>query len=138
MDKKLLGCFLCRGRFLCSAHVDAFDFYARELTTMANRAVISFAPLKLKRDYLFVFALLNHFAGDFSAGNQRITVCEVIAVGVEQDIAKGSGLASFDIKKIDIDSVAFADAVLSATCFNNCVSHEKEGMLWGKKPRKVP
>ena len=41
-------------------------------------------------------------------------------------------LPGFALEQIDIDHVTFRDAILSATCFDNCVSHKRERVSRGK------
>jgi hypothetical protein len=60
-------------------------------------------------------------------------VRHVFSIGKHQHLAEGRGLARIDIQKIDINRIAFRDVKLSATRFNNCVSHVSE-----KKPAKLP
>ena len=59
---------------------------------------------------------------------------EFIAVGMHQHVVEGELLARLAFEQIDVDRVAFCDAILSAACFDNCVSHS----LWeksGESPR---
>ena len=60
---------------------------------------------------------------------------DLVAVGMKEDVGEDTLLAGFLIEEIDIDDVAFRDAMLSAASFDNCVSHTKKP---GEKPRKVP
>jgi hypothetical protein len=48
-----------------------------------------------------------------------------VAVAVEKHIGKNAFFARLFVEKIDIDDVALRDAMLSAACFDNCVSHTK-------------
>ena len=100
---------------------------------MPNRPVIALAPLVLERNDFLVLALFQNFSSDFRPRNERAPICHVFSIGKHQDLAEGRSLAGIDIQKIDIDRVAFRDAKLPATSFNNCVSHEPE-----KKPCKFP
>ncbi len=60
---------------------------------------------------------------------------DVLAIGEHQHFAEGRGLARIDIQKIDIDRVAFRDAILPSTSLDDCVGHN---VLSGeKKPRKI-
>jgi hypothetical protein len=59
---------------------------------------------------------------------------EFVAVAMKEDIAKYGLLPRVAFEKIDIDDVALRDAMLSAACFNNCVSHTRNAL--GEKPRK--
>jgi hypothetical protein len=99
---------------------------------MSNGPVIAFAPSVFERDDLLVLALLDHFRGHLCARNQRIAMGELVAIGVHQHFAKGRGLACFHVEKIDIDRVAFRNAILPAASFNNCVTHTEKEMLRGK------
>src|ERR1022692_2717031 len=59
-------------------------------------------------------------------------MCELVAVGVHQHVAKSRGLARFQVEKIDINRVAFCNAVLPSASFNNCVTHTETGNASGK------
>ncbi len=93
---------------------------------MPNRAVISFAPLILERDDLFVLPLFQNFSSDLRPGDERVPLCHVLSVGKHQHLAEGRSLTRIDIQKIDIDRIAFRDAKLPAASLDNCVSHEPE------------
>jgi len=103
---------------------DAFNFHPRQFATMANGAVITFAPSVFERDDLFVLPLLNNFGGYLRAGNQRIAVSDVLAVGEHQHFAEGRGFAGIDFEKIDIDRIAFRDPILPSASLNDCVGHK--------------
>src|SRR5947208_16559827 len=102
---------------------------------MPNRAVIPFAPLKLKRDDLLVLALFDNFSSHLCSGDERVPMRHVFSVGKHQHVTERRGLARIDIEKIDIDRVAFRDAKLPATSFDDCVSHSFSGE---KKPPTIP
>src|ERR1700720_2013494 len=90
---------------------------------MSNRAVITFAPFVLERDNFFVLPLLDDFGRHFSAGNERIAMSDMLAVGEHQHFAEGRGLPRIDIQKIDIHRVAFRDAILPSASLDDCVGH---------------
>ena len=115
---------LFRRSFL-RADTDAFDLHPRQFSAMSDGAMITFTPFKFERDYFSVFALLDDFGGDFRTGDQRRSVREVFPVRIHQDIAERRGFTSFDGKKIDIDRVAFRDAILPPASLDNCVSHKR-------------
>src|SRR5207302_9549466 len=102
---------------------------------MSDRAVIAFAPFVFEGNDLFVLPLLNDFGGDFRAGDQRIAVSDVLAIGEHQHFAEGRGLARIDIEKIDIHRVAFRDAILPSAGLDDCVGHNV--FSGEKKPRKI-
>lgn len=102
---------------------------------MTNGAVITFAPPVFERDDLLVFALLDNFGSHFRPGNERIAVRNVLVVGEHQHLAKGRGLSRIDIQKIDIDRVAFRDAILPTTSLDDCVGHN---VLSGEKAAQNP
>jgi len=102
---------------------------------MPDRAVITFPAAIFERDDFLVLALLDHFARHSRALDQRRAVSNRVAVAVKKDIREHALFAGFLIEEIDIDDVAFRDAMLSAASFDNCVSHTKKP---GEKPRKVP
>ena len=71
---------------------------------MADRAVITFAPLVFERDDFFVLALFDNFSGDFCPGDERVAVSHVFSIGKQQYITKRGSFARFDVEKIDIDA----------------------------------
>src|SRR4029077_6360872 len=94
---------------------------------MTNGAVITFAASVFERDDLFVFALLDHFGSDLAA------VADLAAVDMHQDFERRR-FARLDVQKIDVDRVAFRDAILPSASLDDCVGHR---LLSGeKKPRK--
>ena len=50
---------LLRGSLL-RCQINAFDFYARQFTSVTDGAVITFSPLVFKRDDLFVLPLFEN------------------------------------------------------------------------------
>ena len=101
-------------RCLFRSNTDGLDFHARQFAPMPNRAVITFAPLKLKRDDLLVLALFDNFSSHLCSGDERVPMRHVFSVGKHQHVTERRGLARIDIEKIDIDCVAFRDPKLSA------------------------
>jgi hypothetical protein len=120
----LLGFF--RTGFLGS-NVDCLNLYARQFAPVADRAVITFAPLVLKRDDFLVLTLLENFSGHLCSRDERVAVSYVFPIGKQQDITKSGSFARFDIEKIDIHRVAFRDAKLPATSSDDCVIHSFSG-----------
>ena len=51
---------------------------------------------------------------------------------MKEHIGEDAVFAWLDIEEIDINDVAFCDAILSATGFNNCESHKRESVSRGK------
>src|SRR5436190_2894851 len=134
----LLGLRLLRFRSL-PAQADAGNFHPCQFAAMSHGPVIPFPAPILERDDFLVLALLDDFAGDSSAFNERRAMGDVVAIGMKKDVGEDTLFAGFLIEKIDIDDVAFRDAMLSAASFDNCVSHTKKpGVTPGEKPRKVP
>ena len=74
-----LLCFF-RAGFLGS-NIDCFDLYTRQFATVADRAVITFAPLVLKREDFLVLTLLENFSGHLCSGNERVAVSYVFPIG---------------------------------------------------------
>ena len=98
---------------------------------MSDGSVISFAATIFERDDLFVFALLDDFRRHFA-----FAVRDVFSIHVHQYF-EGRGFTRRDIEKIDINRVAFRDAILPATAFDNCVSHTGTfEIVWGNEARK--
>src|SRR5438105_4740555 len=122
-----LSFFVCHDlRFLCfGAAGDAFDFYPREFTAMADGAVITFAPSVFERDDFFVFALLDDFSGDLPA------VADLFAINMHQYFERGR-FARLHVQKIDIHRVAFRDAILPSASLDDCVGHR---VFPGRKSR---
>jgi hypothetical protein len=130
-----LGLRLLRLRSF-SAETDASDLDTRQLPSMANGPMIAFSATILEGDDLLVLALLNYFSRDSGAIDEWTAVREVVAIAMEQDVAKSGFLARFAFEQIDIDYVALGDAMLSAACFDNCVSHS-EGEFSGGKAAQI-
>jgi len=61
-------------------------------------------------------------------------VADLAAVDVHQYFERGR-FAGFDVQKIDIDRVAFRDAILPSASLDDCVGHKV--FSGEKKPRKV-
>src|SRR5947199_6980833 len=112
---------LCLRSF--SAETDVGDLNARQLTPMANGPMITFSATILEGDDLLVLALLNHFAGDSRALDEWIPARDFLSVAMKKYLSKHALFPGFLVEKIHIDDVAFSDAMLSAACFDNCVSH---------------
>src|SRR5437016_3766076 len=131
-----LGLRLLRFRSF-AAETDPGNFHAREFPPMPDRAVITFPAAIFERDDFLVLALLDHFARHSRAFDERRAVSNLVAVAVKKDIREHALFAGFLIEEIDIDDVAFRDAVLSAASFDNCVSHTKKpGAIRGKSRAK--
>jgi len=62
-------------------YTDALDFYTRQFATVADRAVITFAPPVFERDDLLVLALFDNFGGHFCSGDERLPVTHVFSIG---------------------------------------------------------
>src|SRR5688572_9706239 len=107
------------------AQVDAGDLDPRQLPAVANRAVVTLPATIFEGDDLLVFALLYYFTGDGRAFDEGVALGLLVAVAMEKHIGKNAFLARLFIEKVDIDDISFRDTVLSAACFDNCVSHTK-------------
>src|SRR5215471_5749657 len=97
------------------SNVDCLNLYTRQFATVADRAVITFAPLVFKRHDFLVLALFDNFSRHLCSRDERVTVSHVFSIGKQQHITKRGGFAGFDIEQIDIEGVPFRDAKLSAT-----------------------
>src|SRR4029079_19537733 len=80
------------------SNTDQIDLYPSQLSTVSDRAMITFAPFELERDDFFVFALFDDFGGDLGARDKRVSVCEIFPVGIHQDIAKRRCLPRLNVK----------------------------------------
>jgi hypothetical protein len=118
------GCSTSGGLRL-RAEADAFDLHPRQFASMPDGPVVTFTPFIFERDDFFVFPLLDNLGRDLGAGDQRISVHHVFPIGKHQDLAERGGLSRIDIQKIDINCVAFRDAILPAAGVDNCVSHKR-------------
>src|SRR4051794_24044890 len=119
------------------AQANPGDFDPGQLPPMADGAVITFAAAILERDDLLVFALLDDFTGDSRTFDERAPVGSLVAVAVKKHVRKHALFAGFLIEEIDIDYVSFRDAMLSAACFDNCVSHTRSWVLSGGKAAQI-
>src|SRR6266513_2979811 len=129
----LLLSLFCRG--LIPSQINAFDLDTRQFATVADSAVIAFAPLVFERDDFLVLTLFENFSGYLCSRDERIAVSHVFSVRKQQYIPKRSSFARFDVEKIDIERVAFRNAKLPATSSDDCVSHSFSGE---KKPPTIP
>jgi hypothetical protein len=50
---------------------------------------------------------------------------ELVAITMKKHVAEDGFLAGIAFEQVDIDDIALCDAMLSAACFDNCVSHTK-------------
>jgi hypothetical protein len=116
--------FALFGSCLFRSYTDALNLHTRQFAAMANRAVITFAPLVFECDDFLVLALFQNFRSHLRPRDERAPVRDVLSVGKHQHLAEGCCLARLDIEKIDIDRVAFRNAKLPATSLDNCGSHE--------------
>src|ERR1051326_2204892 len=130
----LLGLGLLRFRGL-PTETDAGDLHAGQFAPVTDSAVITLPAAILEGDDFLVLALLDYFAGDGRAFDERRAVRDLVAVTVKKDVGKDTFLPRFLIEEIDIDNVAFRDAMLSAASFDNCVSHTKSRVLLRVKSR---
>jgi hypothetical protein len=117
--------WLILGLFL--SQINAFDLYTRQFATVADRAVITFAPLVFERDNFLVLALFDNFSSHLCSGDDRVAVSHVFSISEQKYITKRGSFARFDVEQIDIDGVAFRDAKLPATSSDDCVSHSFSG-----------
>ena len=111
---------------------DAINLHAREFTAMTDSAVVTFAAAIFERDDLLVLALLDYFAFNGRAFDQRRAVRDVVAIRMKEHIGENPVLARLGLEEIDIDDVTFRDAILPATSFDNCERHKRERVSRGK------
>ena len=71
---------------------------------MADRAVITFAPLVFERDEFLVLALFQNFSSHLCPGDHGVAVTHVFSIGKKQYITKGGSFARFDFEKIDVEA----------------------------------
>ena len=128
-------CFLLFRRFLAEA--DSSDLDAGQLAAMADRPVIAFPATIFERDHFLILALFDDLAGNSGAFDQRVPMGKLLAIAVKKYIGKNAFFSSVFLEEVHINDVAFGNAMLSASCFDNCVGHKK-GNASGGKPRKVP
>ena len=101
---------------------------------MADGPVIAFTTTILERDDFLVLPLLDDFARDGGSFDERAAMRKIIAIAMKQNIGENGLFARFTLEQIDIDNIALGDAMLSAACFDNCVSHGRgkvaQGHMW--------
>jgi len=90
---------------------------------MADSTVITFPPFKFVGDDLFVFALLDYFRRHFCPIDRR-AVRQLVAVGMHQNLGNHDLLAWLGLEQIDVNRVAFRDAILPATGLYDCKCHK--------------
>ena len=105
---------------------------------MADRTVITFPPFKFVSDDLFVFALLHYFRRHFCPIDRR-AVRQLVAVDMHQNLGNHNLLAWLGLEQIDVNRVAFRDAILPATGLYDCKCHKgallpllSGDAFWGK------
>src|SRR5688572_24646718 len=108
------------GRF--AAQADAGDLDPRQLAAVADGAVVTLPAAIFKGNDFLVLALLDHLAGHCRAFDERAAVGLFVAIAMKKHIGENALFAGLLVEKIDIDDVALRDTVLSAACFDNCVS----------------
>src|SRR5947199_10816880 len=111
-------CFLLLWLFrrgLFRSQINAFDLYTRQFATVADRAVITFAPLVFERDDFLVLTLFENFRGHLCSRDERVAVSHVFSIRKQQHITKRGRFTRIDTEKIAIDRVAFRDGTLAAT-----------------------
>ena len=90
---------------------------------MADSTVITFPPFKFVGHDLFVFALLDYFRRNFCPIDGR-AVRQLVAVGMHQNLGNYDLLAWLGVEQIDVNRVAFRDAILPATGLYDCKCHK--------------
>lgn len=102
---------------------------------MPDCSVIAFAAAVLERDDFLVLSLFKDFAGDSGTLDQRAAMDHVVVIAVEKHVSEDAFLSSFFIEEVDIDNIAFGDAMLSASSSDNCESHGREKVAQGHMGR---
>ena len=90
---------------------------------MADNTVITFPPFKFVGNDLFVFALLDYFRRHFCPIDRR-AVRQLVAVGMHQNLGNYDLLAWLGVEQIDVNRVAFRDAILPTTGLYDCKCHK--------------
>src|ERR1700730_17680420 len=90
---------------------------------MADGPVITFTATILERDDFLVLPLLEDFARDGGAFDKRVPMRQLLAIAMKKHVGKHAFFSGFLVEKVHIDDVALGDPMLSAACFDNCVSH---------------
>src|SRR5205823_12600177 len=65
--------------------------------------------------------LIHSFRDDFHAAHHRLADAQIVAIAVEEHTRKLDGGAGLDVLVIDVDNVAFGDAILMRTIGKNSV-----------------
>jgi len=89
---------------------------------MADSTVITFPPFKFVGYDLFVFALLDYFRHHFCPIDRR-AMRQLVAVGMHQNLGNYDLLTWLGVEQIDVNRVAFRDAILPATGLYDCKCH---------------
>lgn len=100
---------------------DRSDFNLGEGLTMTLAfPIVGFCSVFENKD-LIGFALFCNLGGYFSACNSRSPYFYIAIVDYSQDIIENDFLAFFNVQFFNVQYIAFADAVLFATCTDNSV-----------------
>jgi hypothetical protein len=103
---------------------DGFDLKPRQQAAMTHGAMVAFAALVFEGNNLGRLLLLNHLSGDGRARNQWGANRNALPVGNQEDLVKLCLRTRLDVELLNLDYVAFRDAVLLASCLYDCVCHE--------------
>jgi hypothetical protein len=97
------------------------DFDPRHFLPMAHRAVVTFAALHLKSDFLLAPEMLHHFGVDRGLGNGRGAYRKLTIIRDEEHPVQHDRFARFCLQPIHFQRFAGSDTVLFSTSFNYSV-----------------
>ncbi len=103
--------------------LNRLDFQARQVTAMAFSLVIAFTALEFESDHFLIAELLNHLSGDCCTIDEGSTKVNAVTFARSKNFVECDGITDFNIEFLDVNFVAFFNAVLFSAGFNYCVSH---------------
>ena len=93
--------------------------------------MITFPPLVLVSDNLFIFELLDYFARYIRPSDDRITCRYRVAIGQKNNIAECNFVSGGRLEFLDRNSLSRAHPILLASRTNNRVRHAQSPVWKG-------
>jgi len=106
---------------------DRNDLKGGEVTTETDGLVETLAALELEGNAFRPTVLSNHLGLNGSTSNGRCADLYAVAFANEKDLVEGDFGIDCEVELLDIEFVAFLNAVLLTAGFDHCVGHGRMG-----------
>jgi len=106
---------------------DRNDLKGGEVTTEADGLVETLAALELEGNAFRTTVLSNYLGLDGSTSDGRCANLYAVAFANEKDLVEGDFGIDCEVELLDIEFVAFLNAVLLTAGFDHCVGHGRMG-----------